>query len=139
MIIEIKTNSKEEAIDITDIINSNIRKYDNNKNNNNKSKKDSKVCLLFVLHTTAALLINEGLDRNLIKDIMNNLKSVVPEKDYLHNSIDKNASAHIKSCFLNTHLLIPLHDSRLFLGEYQRVFLLEFDGPRTRKIFFELL
>ncbi|MGB9748275.1 MAG: secondary thiamine-phosphate synthase enzyme YjbQ [Candidatus Woesearchaeota archaeon] len=129
MIIEIKTKSKEEAIDITNIINSNIK----------KCNKDSKVCLLFVLHTTASLLINEGLDRNLVKDILNNLKSVVPERNYLHNAIDNNASAHIKSCFFNTHLLIPVKDSRLFLGEYQRVFLMEFDGPRTRRVFFELL
>ncbi|MEM2121683.1 MAG: secondary thiamine-phosphate synthase enzyme YjbQ [Candidatus Woesearchaeota archaeon] len=132
MIIEIKTRSKEEAIDITDIINSHIEK-------NEKQNKNSKFCFLFLLHTTASLLINEGFDKNLIKDIFDQLSLIVPEKDYMHNRIDNNASSHIKSCLLNTQLLIPVHNKRLFLGEYQRVFLLEFDGPRTRKIFFELL
>jgi secondary thiamine-phosphate synthase enzyme len=129
MIIEIRTESRKDAVDITDLINEQIKKFG----------KGASKCFLFLLHTTASLLIKEGLDKNISKDILNHMESVVPEKNYLHNKIDNNASAHIKSCFFNTHLLIPVKNSRLFLGEYQRVFLMEFDGPRTRKIFFELL
>ncbi|MEM2787068.1 MAG: secondary thiamine-phosphate synthase enzyme YjbQ, partial [Archaeoglobaceae archaeon] len=58
---------------------------------------------------------------------------------YRHNEIDNNAEAHIKASLLGNSVLIPFENGKLQLGTWQRVLFLEFDGPRTRKVFVRVL
>lgn len=118
-ILKIKTN-KEELIDITEKISELVKIKDG-------------LCFLFIRHTTCALLINEN-EVGIKKDIIKILKSKVPEGKWEHNKIDDNATSHLKSAFLNSCLTIPIHDKKLMLGTYQRIFLVEFDGPREREL-----
>ena len=118
--LKFKTTKKEELIDITEKISKLI--------NINEG-----LCILFVRHTTAALLINEN-EEGIKKDIIKILKSTVPKGNWEHNKIDDNATSHLKSTFLNSSLTIPISNKKLMLGTYQNIFLAEFDGPREREL-----
>jgi secondary thiamine-phosphate synthase enzyme len=43
-------------------------------------------------------------------------------------------SDHILSSLIGTSLSVPVDDGELLLGTWQRIVLLEFDGPRKRQI-----
>ncbi len=45
-----------------------------------------------------------------------------------------NGSSHCKALLLGTSACLNVVDGRLLLGRWQRVFLVELDGPRTRDI-----
>jgi len=88
-------------------------------------------------HTTAFVNINEQEPR-LLEDMITFLKRLVPrDGDYAHNiaPIDgrDNAHSHLMGLFMNTSETIPVQDSRLLLGEWQSIFLIELDGPRPKR------
>ena len=90
-------------------------------------------CLVFVPHTTAAILINENDDPSLQKDLDNFLKRLAPrEHDYHHN--DGNCDAHLKAAVIGNSKALFVENGRLVLGRWQGVFFCEFDGPRRREL-----
>ena len=60
----------------------------------------------------------------------------MPEhENWLHDRVDDNAAAHIKSALVGPSETIPIQDGKLALGTWQNVFFCEFDGPRsTRRV-----
>lgn len=88
---------------------------------------------VFVPHTTAAVTINEGADPSVARDIIEGLGRFVPCEAGYHHS-EGNSDAHIKASLVGSHVAIPVEDGRLRLGTWQSVYLAEFDGPRTRKV-----
>ncbi|NTW51951.1 MAG: YjbQ family protein [Chlorobiaceae bacterium] len=86
-------------------------------------------------HTTACININEKEPR-LLQDMTTFLKRLVPrDGDYLHNieTLDgrDNAHSHLLGLFMNSTETIPVSDGELLLGEWQSIFLVELDGPRS--------
>ncbi|MEM3928413.1 MAG: secondary thiamine-phosphate synthase enzyme YjbQ [Archaeoglobaceae archaeon] len=53
--------------------------------------------------------------------------------------MDNNADAHIKASLLGNSVILPFRDGKLQLGTWQRVLFVEFDGPRTRKVYVKVL
>jgi secondary thiamine-phosphate synthase enzyme len=93
---------------------------------------------VFVPHTTAGVTINEGADPSVARDIVDVLRRLVPrEGGYRHG--EGNADAHVKTSLVGSHLAVPVADGRLRLGTWQSIYLAEFDGPRTRKVWVELI
>ena len=88
---------------------------------------------LFCLHTTCGLTINENADPAVMKDVMDALDRLVPA-DYPYKHGEGNSDAHMKSSLLGCSVMIPLSGGRLVLGTWQGVYLMEFDGPRERKV-----
>jgi secondary thiamine-phosphate synthase enzyme len=92
------------------------------------------VCTVFTRHATAAITINENADPNIGTDFLSALKKLVIEHDdWLHDRIDNNAAAHIKSALVGPSESIPIEQGELALGTWQNVFLCEFDGPRPNR------
>lgn len=120
----IKTSKKEEMIDITEKVNNLINIEDG-------------ICIVHSMHTTTSIIINENYDPNICKDILNALRKLVPDRIWLHDKIDNNASAHIKSSIMGPSEIIPIKDGKLQLGTWQRICFCEFDGPRERKVIVE--
>jgi secondary thiamine-phosphate synthase enzyme len=88
-----------------------------------------------VLHSTAAVVVNEFNDPNIGKDVLSALDRAVPDHaGWLHDRIDDNAHAHIKATLLGPSELVPVKDGDLLLGTWQRILLVELDGPRSRQI-----
>lgn len=96
------------------------------------------LCCVFIPHTTAAVVINEHADPSVMADLMSHLEAIVPGSGpYRH--LEGNSPAHIKSSLLGQSVSIPIKDGRLALGTWQGIFLLEFDGPRTRMVEVQIL
>ena len=86
-----------------------------------------------MLHTTCALTVNEGADPDVARDMVHALRRLVPrEGDYRHG--EGNSDSHIKTSLFGPGLTLLVEDGQLLLGIWQRVFLAEWDGPRTREI-----
>jgi secondary thiamine-phosphate synthase enzyme len=88
---------------------------------------------IFVPHTTAGVTINEGADPSVARDIVEGLERFVPcEAGYRHS--EGNSDAHIKASLIGSHVAVPVEEGRLRLGTWQSIYLAEFDGPRTRRV-----
>ena len=93
------------------------------------------VCQVMVLHSTAAIVVNETADPNIGEDVIDALGAMVPTKnDWLHDKIDDNAHSHVKASLLGPSELLPIDEGELVLGTWQGIWLFEFDGPRTRTV-----
>jgi secondary thiamine-phosphate synthase enzyme len=94
--------------------------------------------LVFVPHTTAAVTINEHIDPELVHDFEDALEKIVADEwRWRHEDADgANGPSHVRASLISPQVLVPLRDGgRLALGTYQGIFLCEFDGPRTRKVY----
>ena len=120
-ILLINTSKKEELVDITSEVNSLI-------------KFSEGVCHVFVKHATAALVINENYDPNICKDFLKFLDTLIPRGKWLHDKIDGNGAAHLKSAILGCSVCIPVVNGKLNLGRWQALMLVELDGPRKREV-----
>lgn len=118
--IEVNTNSKKEIQDITHIINNTIK----------ESGQRRGLVNIVIPHTTACLTLNES-DPNLWEDILRKFGELVdPNGKYKHQP---NADSHILSSIIKSSVTVPLEEN-INLGTYQRILLIELDGPRKRKI-----
>ncbi len=126
MIIELDvyTTKAVEVVDITKQVQESVWKSD----------VTHGLVLVFTKHTTTGLIINEH-EGNLLEDIVENMERLVPEGEgYKHNRIDRNAHSHIRaSLLLNPQVVVPVDAGELQLGPWQRIMLVELDGPRHRK------
>ena len=96
------------------------------------------VCHLYVPHTTAGVLVNEGYDPDVARDIEVTLDRLVPHKgDYRH--AEGNSDSHIKLALVGSSETVWIEAGRLLLGQWQQVFFAEFDGPRTRELWVKIV
>jgi secondary thiamine-phosphate synthase enzyme len=98
-----------------------------------KSKVKSGLCLVFMPHSTAAIILTEN-ESGLKNDWLKILKKLVENEEWEHDRIDDNADSHLLSGFLGQGKTIPIENNRLVRGTWQQIFLVELDGPRTRKV-----
>lgn len=91
------------------------------------------ICHIFVTGSTAAIIVNENDDPQLLDDFLDALDRLVPEGRWRHDRIDDNGAAHIKAAFLGPAEIVPIHEGEMGLGRWQNIFLCEFDGPRASR------
>jgi secondary thiamine-phosphate synthase enzyme len=95
-------------------------------------------CLLYVPHTTAAILINEHADPHVATDAEGAIDRLVPASGpYRH--AEGNSDSHVKTMLTGTTQFVFVEEGKLLLGPWQGIFLAEFDGPRDRKIYVKVL
>lgn len=124
-IFSVATEQPKQSIDVTDEVRGIIR----------RSGLTDGLCHVMVLHSTAAIVVNETDDPNIGTDIANALDRAVPDHaGWLHDRIDDNAHAHIKAAVLGPSETLAVCGGDLLLGTWQRVILMEFDGPRERRV-----
>ncbi|MBI2671290.1 YjbQ family protein [Candidatus Woesearchaeota archaeon] len=125
--VTINTKNNEEIVDITEKVERLVK----------ESNLNEGICTIFVKHTTASIIINENWDPSVGKDLLELLEEIAPKhKAYSHN--DGNAHSHLKSAILGTSVTIPILNNELQLGRWQDIFLIEFDGPKERKIIVQI-
>jgi secondary thiamine-phosphate synthase enzyme len=91
------------------------------------------VCHLYVPHTTAGIMVNEGADPDVARDIAAALDRLVPrEGDYRHS--EGNSDSHVKAALVGSSATVFIAGGRLELGRWQGIFFCEFDGPRERTL-----
>ncbi len=118
----IKTNSREEIIDISNEVKSFL----------NESKVSNGLLTVFIPHTTAGVTINENADPDVKTDIIKGLKSLSFEQlNFDH--FEGNSPAHLKASLMGSSVNIVVNNGELVLGTWQGIMFCEFDGPRNRK------
>ncbi|RME30839.1 YjbQ family protein [Candidatus Woesearchaeota archaeon] len=123
MLLVLKT-PKQGVVDITEEVQQEIA----------RSGVMDGLCALFVQHTSAALFVNEN-DEKIPEDLFDVLERLIPEQPAVaYRHADGNAHAHLKASIIGPSLVVPVAKGRLALGTWQRVLLVEFDGPRQRNV-----
>ncbi|MHB8895854.1 MAG: secondary thiamine-phosphate synthase enzyme YjbQ [Candidatus Geothermincolia bacterium] len=121
--LEIRTSARTDLRNITREVASAVAKSGTNEG----------ACVVFVVHTTAGITINENADPAVSEDIAATLERMVPwNGPYKHS--EGNSAAHVKASLMGSSVTIPIHRGKLVLGTWQGIFLCEFDGPRTRQV-----
>ena len=92
-----------------------------------QSSTDQGLCNVFINHTSASLLIQENASPDVLTDLNNFFKQLVPESNsYLHNlEGPDDMPAHIKNALTVSSLLLPVRDKSLDMGTWQGIFLFE--------------
>jgi len=138
--IEIQSTEGMEFIDITDKINSALQ----------KCEVQNGIVNIQSLHTTMAVVVNEN-EPLLIQDIKAMLEKLAPSGEkYHHDNFDirtvnmcegecDNGHSHCKAIHLSSAQMLNVLDGVLQLGQWQRVFALELDRARPRKIALQII
>jgi secondary thiamine-phosphate synthase enzyme len=96
------------------------------------------LCLIHAPHTTAGIVVQEGYDPDVARDILVALDDLAPKEGNYHHA-EGNSPAHIKSLMTGTSQTLPIEYGTLQLGRWQAVFFCEFDGPRDRTIWVQII
>ena len=121
--VTVKTRKKREVLDITDLVESHLQ----------NSAPLTGVCNLLVLHTTAALTTAD-LDPGTDLDMLDAFEAMIPKLRYRHPHNPAHVGDHILSAMIGASVSLPFEGKKLLLGTWQRVVLIELDGPREREI-----
>jgi len=121
----VATRSKRHIVDITDPVEKRL-------------PNTSGVCFLNVLHTTAALTTAD-LDPGTDLDMLDAFEAMMPKLKYRHPHNPAHVPDHILSSLIGTSLTLPVESGSLVLGTWQRVILVELDGPRERELVLQFL
>ena len=139
-IIERQTKGEFDFIDITDEVKFFLKETD---------IKNGLVNVQ-ILHTSSALMVNESEPLPL-EDIKRNLENCAPRSlKYQHDDLSKrtvnlcpkeciNGHAHCKAVHLLVSATLNLIGGRLQLGQWQRIFLIELDQARPRKVQIQII
>jgi secondary thiamine-phosphate synthase enzyme len=97
------------------------------------------VLYLFCPHTTAGLTLNENWDPNVKLDLLLTVDSHIAPSDARHRHSEGNSPAHIKTSLFGSTALVFVEGGQLQLGQWQGLYLAEFDGPRRRQVWLKFL
>jgi len=120
---EIETKQKRQVIDITDAVAANVR--------------GNGTAHIFVAHTTAAITTAD-LDPGTDEDFLDFLKLLTPQREWRHPHDPAHAPDHLLASLIGAGVSVPFEDGELALGTWQRIILVELDGPRHRDVFIAL-
>ena len=126
--LQIRTSGKQSFEDITSQVGQVV----------GESDVQEGLCYLFCPHTTAGLTLNENWDPSVQHDMGLVLDELVPQRrDFRHG--EGNSPAHVKSSLVGASQTLFVSGGRLVIGSWQGIYLVEFDGPRTRKVLIKIV
>jgi secondary thiamine-phosphate synthase enzyme len=121
--IAVRTTRRTELKNVTTEIESLVR----------DSGIQSGLCHLYVPHTTAGVIVNEGYDPDVARDMEGAFDRLAPDSPFFKHA-ERNSDSHIKTALVGSSETIFIEKARLALGRWQVVFFAEFGGPRTREL-----
>lgn len=121
--IKVPTRRKDQVVDITEAIQELV----------SQGGEASGVCVVFAAHTTCALTTAD-LDPGTDVDFLRALRGILPELTYRHPHDPEHAPDHILSSIIGASVSVPFANHQLALGTWQRIVLVELDGPRERTV-----
>ncbi len=121
--ITVKSSKKIQAIDITSEVEKIARE---------KAGKENGVVHIFVPHCTVAIFVNE-FEPKICEDY-EKLATLLQMEKWKHDNADNKTYAHLANVIFGSSACIPVENGKLILGTWQKVILMELDGPKTRKV-----
>ncbi len=119
----IRTRKKDEVVDITETVEASLQEMN----------AGDGVCIVFAAHTTCAITTAD-LDPGTDLDLLDALRHLLPKLSYRHPHDPAHAPDHILSSLIGPSVTVPYANGRLLLGTWQRIILVELDGPRQRTV-----
>jgi secondary thiamine-phosphate synthase enzyme len=118
--LAIKTDQNRQVVDITDQVQKMVG-------------KDAKATVVYVAHTTCAITTAD-LDPGTDLDLLDAVWEMIPKLEYRHPHDPSHVPAHLASSIIGPSVTVPVVDGKLVLGTWQRIILVELDGPRERDL-----
>ncbi len=124
--LTVATDRRSHVVDITAQVRSAV----------GEPPADAAAVLVYVPHTTAGVIVNEGDDPAVGRDLEMTFGRLVDEGWPWEHQEEGNVNpwAHPRAALTASSIVIPLVDGKLALGTYQSIFFCEFDGPKTRRV-----
>src|SRR5947209_5542987 len=119
MTINVQTDSKRQVVDITDLVQAEL--------------KENGLVNVFVKHTTVAVTLAD-LDPGTDKDYLATLEALTPKVNWQHPHDPGHFPDHLWSTLIGVSVTLPYKNGQLILGTWQRLVLIELDGPRERQV-----
>ena len=127
-VIEVQTNQHKQVVDLTDRIQALVEKHG----------WPAGICQLSLLHTSACLTTAD-LDPGTDLDLLDALQAIMPQLPYRHPHDPSHVGDHIWHSIIGGQLSLIVSHNHLLLGQWQRIVLIELNGPRTRRLAVEFL
>jgi len=127
--LDIPTHARTELVDVTSLVAQAVR----------QSGISEGVCHIFVPHTTAGVTLNENWDATVRHDMLLTLDDHVAPPDARHRHSEGNSPAHIKATLCGASATVLVDEGQLQLGQWQGIYLAEFDGPRRRRLWVKVM
>jgi secondary thiamine-phosphate synthase enzyme len=121
--ITVSTRKKDQVVDITETVEEFLQ----------EQEKASGVCVVFAAHTTCAVTTAD-LDPGTDLDLLQALRKLLPPMSYRHPHDPAHTPDHLLSSIIGPSVTIPYENRSLALGIWQRIILVELDGPRQRTV-----
>jgi secondary thiamine-phosphate synthase enzyme len=90
--------------------------------------------VVYCPHTTAAVTINEGYDPDVVHDMLLWLERAIPHVQPGFRHGEGNSDSHLKASLFGSSVTVIVEGGEIVLGQWQTIYLCEFDGPRTRTV-----
>jgi secondary thiamine-phosphate synthase enzyme len=119
--LTVKTDGNRQVVDITDKVQELVG-------------KDAKAVMVYVAHTTCAVTTAD-LDPGTDLDLLDAVWEMIPKLKYRHPHDPSHVPAHLASSIIGPSVTVPVDKGRLVLGTWQRIILIELDGPRQRQLY----
>ena len=126
--LSVSTSERVDLVDITSQVAQEVA----------KSSVGTGTVTIYVPHTTCGVTINESADPDVARDIKMHLAKLVPQ-DGGFKHYEGNSDSHIKTSMIGSSENIIIENGKLVLGTWQGIFLCDFDGPRTRKVYIKIV
>jgi secondary thiamine-phosphate synthase enzyme len=127
-VLELLTHSREEMQDISDSLKSMVR----------NSGIQSGILVVQSPHTTLGLTVNENADLDVQTDMLGHLRDLIPQNPAFKHR-EGNSDSHIKVTLVGPSLTLLVEAGALVLGTWQGVYAMEFDGPRHRQVWVQVI
>ena len=118
--LTISTRRSREVVDITDDVRAVV-------------EPGAKAVVVFVAHTTCAVTTAD-LDPGTDEDLLDAVWGMIPKLNFRHPHNPAHAPAHLASSIIGPSVTVPVENGKLVLGTWQRIVLVELDGPRERRV-----
>jgi len=122
--LTVTTEQKRQLVDITDDVTAAVA----------RTPVREGLCQVFVQHTTAAVVTNDVAGAGFAHDFLLWLETV-PTLAFSHlHAGPEHSKDHLLGAALGESRVFPIVDGALALGTWQRIYLVELDGPRPRHL-----
>tara|TARA_B100000378_G_scaffold215074_1_gene178204 strand:- start:651 stop:1046 length:396 start_codon:yes stop_codon:yes gene_type:complete len=126
--LSVSTSERVDLVDITSQVAQEVA----------KSSVGTGTVTIYVPHTTCGVTINESADPDVARDIKMHLAKLVSQNGGFKH-YEGNSDSHIKTSMIGSSENIFIESGKLVLGTWQGIFLCDFDGPRTRKVYIKIV